>query len=548
MDKFEDETVLAAQKKYLEEVYADLADDPEGRAEFDDAILRDQLLIDMIDARGRTKQGQVASQMGTTQSAVSDLEKGKSDPRLTTLQRYARAVGRQLRVQLGEASGQNLAPDDDPAPGVAQTLRLGEDASLAAVMKCLYRHKDHLKYHSLAELADLTELPEPAVGHILSQLLRSGWLTEARSSRSEPARFQLRDERGLVIGVSVSGRGAQGVVTDLRANRVLAQTSVSFTSTAPSVVIEGIVDLVRRSQALMPQEVDRQEVGLGVALAGLIEDGSGIVTFAPDLQSELGWSFQPLEADLETRTGLRTVVSNDASALAIYEYLLQGEAHNLALVLFSHDGDGVGGGLVINGNLAHGVGGISGEIGHLVVEPDGDPCRCGPDSKGCLETVASPSSIVRRIAKEHPAVDSLSKAADMAEHGDPHSVATFEHAGKALGQVLASVIAIVGPNRLVILGPPELVQSDLHRSASLFLGELQSVSVPFGVKLKPEPKVLEEYAGAKAAAAAAVAHFLSKPRRWVPTIAPLAWDLLPQRGGEGVLELRKSTPEALVDL
>src|SRR5664279_2368007 len=110
---------------YLDRVRARREDDPAGSIEFEDALSRDQLLVEMIEARGETAQSGIAHRMGTTQSAVSDLEKGKQDPRLTTLRRYAQAVGRGLQIHLGAEPKLT----DSEAEIVGDPLCVGEDIS-----------------------------------------------------------------------------------------------------------------------------------------------------------------------------------------------------------------------------------------------------------------------------------------------------------------------------------------------------------------------------------------------------------------------------------
>jgi predicted NBD/HSP70 family sugar kinase len=255
------------------------------------------------------------------------------------------------------------------------------------------------------------------------------------------------------------------------------------------------------------------------------------VYFAPDLQTdEHRWNGVPLEADLQEaiRTkGLshpqtRVAVENDASALGMQEYLLQREDQDqsVAVVLMNESGEGIGGGLVINGAIAHGAGGVSGEIGHVVVEPGGILCRCGV--RGCLETVAGAAAIVKRVQKvAAPPIASLKEASALAERQDKAATAVFWAAGKALGRVLSSVTAIVGSRRLVIFGPPQLTQEPDLTSARAFLAGVRRTHghAILGVKVDIVPRVLDHATLPTAAAATAVHYFLSRPRHWIPAIA-----------------------------
>jgi predicted NBD/HSP70 family sugar kinase len=291
----------------------------------------------------------------------------------------------------------------------------------------------------------------------------------------------------------------------------------------PDDVVATVTTLVNELRA---DSVDLGEtndvVGLGVTLAGLVDGPTGAVYFAPDLDGPTTpWRQVPLETLLQERTQLRTAVENDANALAMHQYLLGGDDAGLGVVLLSRSGEGVGGGMVVNGQATHGVGGIAGEIGHLVVDPDGEPCRCKPGARGCLETVASSAAILRRSAAEGSAATAnLSDLAKLVQAGDLTAIAAIRTAGAAFAHVIAHMISIVGPQRIVLFGPPELV-SEETASGKLFAaevrrGEVVSVS---DVKIQVDLKVLGELTEAKAAAAAAVHHFLSRPRQWVPDIA-----------------------------
>jgi predicted NBD/HSP70 family sugar kinase len=276
--------------------------------------------------------------------------------------------------------------------------------------------------------------------------------------------------------------------------------------------------------------VGQDIVGLGVALAGRV-DRTGTVYFAPDLETaEHRWNEVALEAELEEATrirafdhsGNRVVVENDANALGMYEYLLQGADESVVVVLMSESGEGIGSGLVINRAIAHGVEGVSGEIGHVVVDPAGEPCRCG--ARGCLETVASGAAIIK-VIKETTAVPiaSLAEASALVERRDQAATKVFASAGEALGRVLSIVTATVGPRHLVIVGPPQLTQETDVTSARAFLQGVRQTQSPafLGVKVDILPKVLDPATLPTAAAATAIHHFLSRPRHWIPTIVGL---------------------------
>lgn len=513
----------------LDEMLEEIAADPDARAAYEDAVLRDELLESLVNARKRRSQKAVATAMGTTQSAISDIENGRVDPRLSTLQRYARAVGKRLAVMLSEG---NEVPADLAQADVellALAVELTEEKNLGGILTELVRKGAKTGPQSSADVARMTGLPELTVGHTMHRLFETGWL-ELVQVKSRESRFSLSDDRGLMIGISVSREHVDAVLTSLTTRQVIADAERSLPDPTPRSVVQAVVDLVHELQD--EAEAGQEIVGLGLVLAGRILRPSGIVYFAPDLQTDKEpWKEVALEAELEQAThgeafghaGNRVVVENDANALAMHEYLLAGEDQSVVIVLMSEGGEGIGSGLVVNGDIVHGDDGVGGEIGHLIVDPEGKPCRCG--AHGCLETVASASAIVEVIrgAREIAAapIESLSDASAVVQGGASTAAMAFARAGEALGRVLSSVTAVVGAPHLVIFGPPQLTQESDLASAREFLDGVRRTHghAILGVNQDVLPRVLERSTLPKAAAATAVHEFISEPRQWVPTIA-----------------------------
>ncbi len=210
--------------------------------------------------------------------------------------------------------------------------------------------------------------------------------------------------------------------------------------------------------------------GLGIASPGAIDVERGVVSGAPQLP---GWRDVPLAKVMGQRLGMPVWVENDATAAALGEHRYgagKGTRHMVYLTIST----GVGGGLIIDGRLYRGATGAAGELGHVILDPDGPPCRwCG---RGCLESFSSGTAIARRgeeavAAGEAPALAQLREAegpvtaemmARAAQAGDEASRRAFEEAGRYLGIALANFINIFNPDAIVIGG-------GVSRSAGLFL-------------------------------------------------------------------------------
>jgi len=201
-------------------------------------------------------------------------------------------------------------------------------------------------------------------------------------------------------------------------------------------------------------------VGIGFGVPGIIYMGEGKIRESPNLPD---WNDYPIRDEIEQRLGTRVILENDANAAALGEKWmgLGREVDSLAMLTL---GTGVGGGIVINGRIWHGMLGMAGELGHITVKPDGPPCGCG--NCGCLEAMASATAIVRmaRQAIEQGRSPALAQAArtlaeitsevvcQKAVEGDPVACQIFVAAGEALGIALADLVNIFNFPLYVITG------------------------------------------------------------------------------------------------
>ncbi|KZZ86314.1 MULTISPECIES: ROK family glucokinase [Bacillaceae] len=208
-------------------------------------------------------------------------------------------------------------------------------------------------------------------------------------------------------------------------------------------------------------ETKSRLAGIGMGAPGPVDLASGLVYQTVNL----GWLNYPLKDHLEVETGLPAVIDNDANIAAIGE-MWRGAGDGAKDVILVTLGTGVGGGIISNGNVIHGVNGAGGEIGHITSIPEGGaPCNCG--KTGCLETVASATGIVR-IAKEklgESDQESLLRNAwketgeitskdvfEFAAKGDAIAQETVEFVTFHLGLALSSLANGLNPEKIVIGG------------------------------------------------------------------------------------------------
>jgi glucokinase len=255
------------------------------------------------------------------------------------------------------------------------------------------------------------------------------------------------------IGLDIGGtKIAGGVVT--AGGVVLERTRVPTPPADGAATLAAMVAVVDQLRARHPG-VD----AVGVGAAGMVEWPRGRLRWAP----HNAYRRLELRRLLHERTGLPTVVDNDARAAAWAEARFGAGAGTDDLVLVAV-GTGIGGGLVLDGAVYRGAAGLGGEVGHMIVAPDGDPCDCG--NRGCLEAMASGSAL-GRAARAAAARDPDGRLATLAggpqrvtgeivfqaaKEGDQAAIALFERTGYWLGVGIASLITIFDPDVVVVGG------------------------------------------------------------------------------------------------
>jgi predicted NBD/HSP70 family sugar kinase len=193
--------------------------------------------------------------------------------------------------------------------------------------------------------------------------------------------------------------------------------------------------------------------GIGVALPGRVDLAAGKLTFAPNL----AWKSIDLKTPLEQATGLSVQLENAANACALAEIWsghYSEHVRNLIAVTIS---EGIGVGMILNGQLVRGVGGLAGEFGHVTIQRDGPPCNCG--NKGCWEVCGS-NAVAVRYFNERATNGSTGKSAPpdftsilrLAEQGDTLAGEALDRMAKGLGVGLAMLVTGLSPDVIVLVG------------------------------------------------------------------------------------------------
>ena len=259
----------------------------------------------------------------------------------------------------------------------------------------------------------------------------------------------------LACGIDVGGtKIAGGVVTE--DGTILEELRVESPATDPEAIEEAIAGLVLELRGRHPIAT------VGVGAAGYVDRDRATVLFAPNL----AWRNEPLKSEIEKRVDLPVVIENDANAAAWGEFTF-GAGHDADDLLLVTVGTGVGGGLVLDGEVYRGANGVGAEIGHMRVVPNGILCGCG--KHGCFEQYASGSALVREtralaMSGAMIAQGILKRAGgqlgeitgplitEAAQDGDAGALQQLAELGRWLGEGIASLTEILDPEVVVVGG------------------------------------------------------------------------------------------------
>jgi predicted NBD/HSP70 family sugar kinase len=310
------------------------------------------------------------------------------------------------------------------------------------------------------ELVRGTDLSRATVSRLVGELQAQGLVAEqpapvtaeTRAGRP-PTLLALNPAIGAIGGIDFDHDGVGVGIADLDGT-LLAERRVELdvdnrAERAIEVGVEYLRELLRR-RGRQPTRL----VGVGAAISAPVLRDSGSLAAAEIMTS---WGSISLRHELERRLGVPAHVGNDANLGALAE-VRAGAARGAANVLYLMLSSGVGGGLVLDGSLFTGHSGMTGELGHVPVDPDGAPCRCG--NRGCLETIAGAHPLLEQVRPVHGADTTLEDAALMARAGDPLCRSVFRRAGRAAGRVAGGICNLINPE-LVIVGGDLILAGDV---------------------------------------------------------------------------------------
>ena len=264
------------------------------------------------------------------------------------------------------------------------------------------------------------------------------------------------------IGCDLGGTNLRAGIVDPQTGQVSnLLTTLTLAREGHDVVMERIGALI--GQTIETSELSRDEIGgIGIGVPGVLDLERGLTLLLPNLPGT--WPEIPLRDTISEYTGLPTALLNDVRSITFSEWRF-GAGQGVDTMACFAVGTGIGGGLVINGQLHLGIGGTGGELGHQVIDFNGPLCGCG--NRGCLEVYASGPAIASMGMKAvvQGSTTIIGELVDFdlnritphtiaqaASQGDEVAQNILEEAGFYIGIAAANVCASIGPRKIVIAG------------------------------------------------------------------------------------------------
>jgi predicted NBD/HSP70 family sugar kinase len=347
---------------------------------------------------------------------------------------------------------------------------------------------------SRAEIARETALQRSTVSAIVDDLHDAGLIEEIGTGDStggrKPTLLKLRTGTPVAIGVDVTPRKTTVAVADL-AGQVL-QKEIFATSADADFMTGQIIARIEKFASIYPDS----KLEVGISVPGIADPTLGKVLYIP----YFNWHDWDIVSQITEKTGLSATIENDANAIALAELWFGDEVirktRNFITVLVA---EGVGTGVIFDGQIYHGEKGAAGEFGHMIVGVDA-PVQCSCGSRDCWEAHASEKAIVARYARLLKLQNLSQNAADinhlveLAENGDSFAIQALKETAEFLGIGISNLIVGLSPQAVVVSGNIakawDLIEKELYSMAERSVRRGLPKTILMASSLGSEPTLL----------------------------------------------------------
>jgi len=300
---------------------------------------------------------------------------------------------------------------------------------------------------SRADLVALTGAPRSTVSARVEQLLAAKLVYEGGTGDSRggrpPTLLAFNSRSGMVLAVDLGATSAKVAVTDLAGEFLASQSREIEISDGPETVLAVVNAMADELLAEAGGDVSTVKA-VGVGVPGPVEFATGRLVHPPLMS---GWHDYAVPQAF-ARFQCPVYVDNDVNVIAAGELGTGGTDENFLVVKI---GTGIGCGIVVNGQIYRGTQGCAGDIGHIYVPSERTTiCRCG--NENCLEAIAGGAAIAREAQARGLPVHGVKDLVSLALQGEPPALELVRNAGREIGGVLASLVNIFNPSRIVLVG------------------------------------------------------------------------------------------------
>ena len=405
------------------------------------------------------------------------------------------------------------------------SLKLIREINSSIIIDLLKAKGPQSKY----DISKSTGLSAPSVTNIVNDLIKIGIVKEVGMGESiggrPPLLLDLNLQGGFIIGVDISSDDITAIVVDFVGNIVSKSILPMDVNDSEFIIFDKIISTI--SDSIERTGKDRSMfLGMGIGISGSVDSEKGIVLRA----SRLNWNNVPLKSILENSFHIPTFVDENVRLLSFAENWF-GAGKDYKNIICIRVGDDIGAGIILDGELYSGSNGKAGvNIGHLIVNPDGNKCECG--ASGCLQTLVSSNAIITR-AKRYLKEDnnsmlfthfdnstkdlSVKCIAEAAKAGDKVSLKVMDETCMYLAVAISNLVNCIDPE-LVIIG------GGIAQSGEVLFTPLMKYIQNYIKSLNPMVKVIPSMLGSDAyavGAAAIVLHLIfSNPKKFLSRKRP----------------------------
>lgn len=313
---------------------------------------------------------------------------------------------------------------------------------------------------SRAEIARETALQRSTVSSIVQSLVEESFVEEIGAGESsggrKPTMLKLRTDEPVAIGVDITPTVVNIATADLAGQIIHLETFPTAADRA-----QNFRKIVKRI-FLIKTYLKKPDVKIGVSVPGVVDQASGLVTYVPFFH----WKNWQLKQELKEATGLPVTVDNDANAVALADlWFGMPEVHNIKNFASLLVAEGIGTGIIFDGQIHRGNKGAAGEFGHMIIggtdkENNNVVCSCG--NTHCWESFASNRATVRRFAALNGngnRLDDINQIFSLARQGDAVALKVIDETAYYLGLGIVNLLVGLSPEVVIVSGKITLVWS-----------------------------------------------------------------------------------------